>query len=242
MLIKENILPLTSVIVLIALIIFLSFYITPPNDKDLQKLTVTGNELISSIDYLEFAEIESEEKIKGMGTTLIFDRMSKHPFIKKLNIEERFDNVTEINIKEKKIEAIIVKEEDIFFVTERLELIQKGEFKVRGDYPVITINKNIENKSFKTIALYLIKSLFIVADSNKKLEKEISEFYVDEFGNYTIFLSESGYTVKLGKDNIVEKVVYFSTIWKKITAGKISENVDYVDLRYKNKIYIGFKA
>jgi cell division septal protein FtsQ len=57
-----------------------------------------------------------------------------------------------------------------------------------------------------------------------------------------IYLSNSEYTIAVGREHEVRKVIYFSNLWNHLKGKKVDNIIDYIDLRYRDKIFLGINT
>ena len=75
---------------------------------------------------------------------------------------------------------------------------------------------------------------------NEELYSRISEINLNEVTEITLTISDLEFPIYLGENSEIEKTIYLSKILKHIRQNRLSEYVDYLDLRFTELVYLGF--
>jgi hypothetical protein len=87
-----------------------------------------------------------------------------------------------------------------------------------------------------------LKMLTSVKLLNPDLYENLSEVNLRNGKDIVIYLSNSEYPIVIGRKNEIRKVVNFTNLWNYIKGKKVDEIIDYIDLRYRNKIFLGINT
>lgn len=233
-------------IVLLTGVLYLTFFVRKGINKgEIKMITVTGNKLLSSNDYLKFAKLDDKSTYSGLRLPVIYDRIMKHPYVAKADVE--YDGVSEVNIDivEKTIKAVVLGKGEPMFITDKFELLPIFENTNFSDLPVIS---NLPAKElYKPLSILNdddIKQAFEIIDAakltNKSIFRHLAEINLRQGGDIVLTFSGIRTPVIFGKNGAAKKMVYLDIIWNDLITGKnLVDNSEYIDLRFANEIYVG---
>ena len=84
-------------------------------------IEVTGNDYLTGETYLKFTELNNINNYKYLSLHLIKDRFEKHPFIERAEVKFKSRDVVLVNVREKKFEAVFIKDSAHFLMTDNFE-------------------------------------------------------------------------------------------------------------------------
>lgn len=197
----------------------------------LSYVVVTGNRYFTSNDDIRNAIMQLE----ALGTfftqdiNIIQKKIEQLPWINKVSIRKRWPDTLQINI----VEYI-----PIAYWNDNLVISTTGTIIRIPNLKEIYKNKNIwipvlygpDNKAQDVLSNYLIFREILQSNTF-----HIKSAKMDIRGAWQLALTE-GICLKLGKDNVIERLRYFIKIYP-ILFQKIHEKnqcVDYIDLRYRS--------
>ena len=137
-------------LILSAGVLYLTFYARRGiNRGEIKMIGITGNNLLSAHDYLKFAKLDDTSTYSGLKLPVIYDRIMKHPYVAKADVE--YDGVSEVNIDivEKTLKAVLLKSGEPMFITDKFELLPVLDGTKFNDLPVIS--NPPADESYKTI-------------------------------------------------------------------------------------------
>ncbi|MCK9280256.1 MAG: FtsQ-type POTRA domain-containing protein [Melioribacteraceae bacterium] len=231
-------------ILLFALVAGLSIFLMPVKKMQINLIELKGNIYLPKEDYLRYAHLLNKNEYRYLDLKTIKDRIKKHPYIK--NAEVRIDgfNKALISISEKPFDAILIDDSKQFLVTEQVELVPLFEGTKYVDFPLVKNPKT--SKVFRMMKFYknnsdLITGLKILAALkliNPSLYQNLSEIDLRKGKDILFYLSDSAYPVLIGRGNEIKKTLCFNSLYPYLT-NEESKNIDYVDLRFNNYMYLG---
>jgi cell division septal protein FtsQ len=231
-------------VLLISLLFYLIYYLAEKNGKgEIEMIEVTGNNLLSEVDYLNFTMLVSGAD--EIPLPVIKNRFEKHPYIRSAEVELSANKRAKVLLEEKKIMAVVLIEPDPYFLTDDFQLLPRFMNTRSVDVPVISnpgFGKNVRPLSYlrteNTIQAFRIIDALKMTD--QKASAALSEINLRNGGDIILTFSGLRAPVIFGKNGAAKKMVYLEMLWDKILDGKaLVENSGYVDLRFANEIFIG---
>jgi cell division septal protein FtsQ len=212
-------------------------------------VTVTGHNLLTENDYLNFTRlnISEEEKpdLKGLNTAIIRDRFQKHPYVLKASVSLAGGNKAKVLLTEKKMYGVIIRGPEPLFISEDFEVLPVFPNTRIIDLPVLTgIRESTRLKPLSKVKSDDMIQAFRIIDAieltNETMMKNLSEINLRNGGDVLLTFSGMNAPVIFGRGNEALKIVYLETL---LTGFRNEKNFpaesDYIDLRFNNNIYIG---
>lgn len=238
-------------VILLGLVLYLSFGLEKKEELKISVININGNSHLSKNAYLEYAKlfgsISEKEKSNYNSLTLqlIRDRFQKHPYIKNVVVSYEGKGEVIVNITEKEFKALLLSGSDRYLMTNGMEVLPVLEGSQNINYPVIQINpegKRVEhfqiaknNEELKTSFKILTAAKLL----NPGLYDNLSEIDLRDGKNVIIYFSSVDYPVILGRENEIKKMVVFEKLWESIGTVQANKLLEYVDLRFSDKVYLG---
>jgi len=229
-------------------ILYLNLFGGQTDEKDIYEvIEVSSNSLLPAEDYLLFTELNDSTIFYELTLPAVKARFEEHPYVVKANV--KFDGINKIivNIKEKELKAVILNADNLGLITEDYKLLPLLKNTSFSELPVISHLKtnSDEARTDDPVNEELVQAYKII-DALKSTDENIYN-KLDEINlryGRDIILTFSGLdcSVIFGRGNEAKKIIYLLALWKKVNEEKnfFKEN-EYIDLRYRNKIFIGKK-
>ena len=205
------------------------------------QIELTGNILLPAREYLHYAGLSDSTKYNELTLLDVKNRFEKHPYMRKAEVE--FDGVNKIlvEVEEKEIKAVLLQKNELKLVTDDLKILPLFPPSDIRDLPVIS-NLNMSNK--QSIDTTNIEFAFRIIDaislSDTNIRKSMAEINLRKGGDVILTFTGLNFPVLFGKNNEVRKALILKNIWFRIISDeKINSEIEYLDLRYKNKVFIG---
>jgi Cell division septal protein len=236
-----------STVILVVLIVglsFLTFYSNKEKPKEyISSVSIKNYNLLSENDYLRFARLDNELTMSYVTLPILKDRIEKHPYINKADIELTDSKKAQIYVEEKKIKALIQKDNDAYYITDKYEILPVFANTNLMDIPLITNVKTLEN--FEVKEIYCndeIKEAFRIIDGLKHLDYDLykSLNQINLRGGSDILLNFNCFNapVIFGKGDDARKTVYLESLFKNYN-NQLLDSINYIDLRYSKLIFVG---
>ncbi|MCH8325679.1 MAG: FtsQ-type POTRA domain-containing protein [Bacteroidetes bacterium] len=227
--------------------IILLISINPKNKTggNIKVIEITGNKLMSSNDYIKFIYNNRTKPIHTFNLSILKDRVLKHPYVANADIEFVEDEKARVNIKEKKITAILLSKGDPLFLTDESEVVPILSNSRFSSIPIISNPKNIEEVKPLTIIKSndlsdAIRIIDAIRYSDRKMLLSLSEINLRNGGDIILTFSGIKPPVIFGRGETARKIIYLETLWANLLRGEmLVNNSSYIDLRFANKIYVG---
>jgi len=210
-------------------------------------IEIDGNMHLPNNIYLEYAKLDDRTVYTNLSAGVIRDRIQKHPYVEKVDIEQNGSNL-KVHITEKQFDAILLVNDNQYLITDNSILLPVLEFTEKIDYPVIR-DPNLKDTlkllytvKYESDIITALKMLTSVKLLNPDLYESISEVNLREGKDIVMFLSNSKYPIGVGRNQEVRKIIIFSNLWNQIKDKKIDDIISYIDLRYKDKIFLGLTS
>jgi cell division protein FtsQ len=227
--------------VLVLLVIFLLLW--KNNTFVLKAVRIYNNQLVTKNEILQTTVLDFSADIFKINIGRIERDILKHPMIEEVKITRYYPSILNIRVKEHALIAGISGSE-VAVVTEKGNLIFKYNPDVLYDLPIITgihfETDTLGNRQPQNPEL-MKKSIKIFQAIKKKdplLFHEISELNFSQNKGMVFFLKKNNIPVIFGKNNLIRKLNYFSTIFNKLSEKKLLNNALALDIRYEGQVVV----
>jgi len=157
--------------------------------------------------------------------------------------EVEFDGVSTIlvEVQEKEIKAVLLQKNELKLVTSDLETLPLFPPTEMDDFPVISnISFNSKNIYSKTDLEFAFKIIDAISLSDTNIRKNLAEINLRKGGDIILTFTGLQFPVLFGKSDEVKKSLILKNLWQDMVNDQNSfQNIEYIDLRYKNKVFIG---
>lgn len=244
---RLNIAGTLFLILTIFLIVFVSVTVKIDDYETIKKVEITGNRYYSTEEYLNYAHLIDKKFLSHISSSIVRDRLTKHPYINSVDILSNENGVVKAKIIEKDFLFILATGKEDFFITENFEVLPKIKNPWNINVPIVSSVKNADEiKKFEFVKdnEEIEKSFFITETakaSDIKMYQNLSEINLRDGRDALLYFSNLNSVVVLGRQNEINKVVYLSKIWNVLQKDDLQDHLNYVDLRYDKRIYLGFE-
>ncbi|MCW8818011.1 MAG: FtsQ-type POTRA domain-containing protein [Ignavibacteriaceae bacterium] len=205
------------------------------------QIEINGNKLIPASEYLKYTGLNDSTKYSDLTLIDVKNRFEKHPYMRKAEVEYDGVNKILVEVEEKKIKAVLLQKNNLKLVTDNLETLPLFPPSYIRDLPVIsnlsTNNKNSIDSSNIELAFRIIDAISL---SDTNVRKNLAEINLRRGGDVILTFTGLNFPVLFGKNDEVRKALILKDLWPRLVRdGKINSTTEYVDLRYKDKVFIG---
>lgn len=204
-------------------------------------IDINGNKLLRAEEYLDYSGLTDTSKYNELTLAEVKAAIEKHPYI--TSAEVSFDGVNAIvvELREKKPKAVVLNRNKFSLITENCELLPVTNRNVIVGLPIITnpetAGKTLAEGDGFNSAFRIIDAIKLV---DENLAGNLAEINLRNGGDIIIMFSNLPLPVVFGKGNVVRKILSLKNIWYGFLGeGKSVYSLNYIDLRYENKIFIG---
>lgn len=205
------------------------------------QIEVTENKLLPAKEYLRYAGLSDSTKYENLTLLEVKTRIEKHPYLRKAEVE--FDGVNKIlvEVQEKEIKAALLQKNELKLITSDLETLPLFPPSVIKDLPVIS-NMGSTGKNENSIQNmeFAFRIIDAISMSDTNVRKHLAEINLRKSGDVILTFSGLKFPVLFGRSDEVKKALILKNLWQQLFNEEIIiGNTEYLDLRYKNKIFIG---
>jgi len=232
-----------GLIVFLVLIIGFSYLMitgSKANQKEVyNRILISENKLLPAQEYLRYAGLNDSTEYEHLTLIEVKSKIEEHPYLRKAEVE--FDGVSTIlvEIQEKEIKAVLLQKNELMLLTSDYETLPLFPPTEIGELPVIS-NLNVKAKnSFEKQDMELaFKIIDAINASDTNVRKNLAEINLRKGGDAILTFTGLKFPVLFGKGDAVEKSLIIKDLWPELI-GNSNEKTEYLDLRYKNKVFVG---
>lgn len=210
-----------------------------------QKVTgyeMTGATMLTPEDYIRFTKA-SPEKGEYPDLNVLYDRLLNHPYIKSVEMELGEKGIAKINIVEQEIVLSVYAGDKLSLLTNELVLLPlMGELK-NFDWPVIR-NAKVAKASYFTLfrdstilpGYKIAKACRLIGGA---MATNLSEIDLRQGGDIVLVFSDMKPPVIFKKKGVAEQILILKQIREMSEQLSLNKEIEYIDLRYSGKIFLG---
>jgi len=205
------------------------------------QIEVTENTLLPAKEYLRYAGLSDSTKYEDLTLLEVKTRIEKHPYLRKAEVEFDGVNTILVEVQEKEIKATLLQKNKLMLLTSDLETLPLFPPAAINDLPVIS-NLNISGKNSysEENILFAFRIIDAISMSDTNVRKNLAEINLRKGGDIILTFTGFKFPVLFGKSDEVKKALILKNIWQElIDEENLNQNTEYLDLRYKNKVFIG---
>ena len=211
----------------------------------IEKVQVTGNNLLSGNDYLSFAKLDDKSLLKGVTLSVIKSRFEKHPYVSRADVKFVNEKEVEVVLTEKDIYGVILKNPNPVFITENFEVLPIIPNTKINEIPILSnVSESSKLKPLSKVKTEDIVEAFKIIDAtrltNSKMSKNLAEINLRNGGDILLMVSGLNFPVIFGRGNEAEKAVCLDAALSNYFDGNtLLQGCSYLDLRFNNELYVG---
>jgi cell division protein FtsQ len=208
---------------------------------DYKQIELTGNELLPAGEYLRFARLSDSKKYNGLTLLEVKTRLEKHPYLRKAEVEFDGINTILVEVKEKEIKAVLLQKNALKMVTDDKEILPLFPPTNIKELPLISNVKLNGKQSYNDANLdFAFRIIDAISLSDTNVRKNLAEINLRNGKDVILTFTGLNCPVLFGKCGEVKKALMLKELWlKKMSDEDYSSEIEYIDLRYTNKIFIG---
>lgn len=205
------------------------------------RIEVKENKILSADEYLKYAGLNDSTEYENLTLLEVKQKIEKHPYLRKAEVEFDGVNTILVEVQEKEIKAVLLQKNELKLLTSDLKILPLFPPAEIGAFPVIS---NLDAKNKKSFNQRDIDFAFRIIDaisaSDTTMRKNLAEINLRKSGDVILTFTGLKFPILFGKSDEVRKALVLKNLWNQLTNSESSyEKMDYVDLRYKNKVFIG---
>ena len=230
-----------SKLVILLLLLFIIGVVSFLNSNyfRVEKVHITGNELLSDKYILKLCELEKEINIFNVQQEELANRLVDLPQVKGAVVQRNLPREISIKIQERVPVAVISDNSSYLMIDKEGWILDTLNTAANIKLPLF-IDKKLKHNKDK-VALTENSSLAVdyLSRLSQKLLQEVQEFKVLSSGEVVLTLREGG-KVNLGKDFVIaKKAKIFNRVYSDIQQKGVG--IKYINLKYNKNIFIEIK-
>ncbi len=229
-----------AIFVFILLILICAYLFLHSSFFAIDKIYVTGSKNVSQSEIIKISGLKQGVNIFTINEKLCNQAVAIHPLIKSSIIVRHLPRQVEIQVKERKIWALIPYQGAFLCVDDEGICIDKLSYLSLVDYPVITMDKMPDHvnlgQAVNETGVKFAKQIWSKLSANE--HKEISQFHYQNKSGEVLLYTCQGTEFRWGNtERLEEKIAFFKQMLKVESdmQSKGNDNLDYVDLRFKGQ-------
>jgi cell division protein FtsQ len=199
----------------------------------IEKTAIKGCERITEKEVLTLAGIKPFQNILAINPGEIARRINSNPWVKDVSIERGLPNRLVIEVRERKVSALVKEKRGIYFMDSSGVIIKKLKNGEKADVPILT--------GFHKNAALLKKSIELItclsANSGSPEIRNVSEIHGDEIFGFSIF-TDSGLCIQLGFGNYEKKLKRLKSVITDLRRKSLNKECICIDLSNPNRVVV----
>lgn len=205
------------------------------------RIEINGNNLLDAAEYLRYAGLTDSTEFNDLTLLEVKQKIEKHPYLRKAEVEFDGVNTILVEVQEKEIKAALLQKNELKLLTGDLKILPLFPPAEIESLPVISSMQTKSKKSFNEKEInFAFRIIDAISMSDTSMRKNLAEINLRKGGDVILTFTGLKFPVLFGKSDEVLKTLVLKDLWNQlINAENNYEKIDYVDLRYKNKVFIG---
>lgn len=205
------------------------------------RIEVSENKLLPAQEYLKYSGLKDSTDYEDFTLLEVKQKIEKHPYLRKAEVEFDGINTILVEVQEKEIKAVLLQKNDLKLLTSDLKILPLFPPAEIGAFPVIS---SVDMKKRKSLNEQDLNFAFRIIDAisvcDTLMRKNLAEINFRKNGEAILIFTNQKYPVLFGKSDEIKKALILKNLWNQLGNSENNyEKIDYVDLRYKNKVFIG---
>ncbi len=229
-----------TVFVFILLILICAYLFLHSSFFAIDEIYVSGSNNVSENEIIKISGLAQGVNIFAINEKLCSQAIANHPLIKSSIVVRHLPRQVEIQVKERKIWALIPYQGALLCVDDEGICIDKFSHFSLVNYPMITMDKMPEHvyvgQAVNEVGVKLARQIWSKLDANER--KEISQFHYQNKSGEVLIYSCQGTEFRWGNaERLKEKIAFFKQMLKieSDMQAKGNDALEYVDLRFKGQ-------
>ena len=239
---KSKLFGLFAFIFIVSGFVFLIITGSKANVKEVyNQIEIKGNKLLPTSEYLRYTGLSDSTKYDELTLSDVKAKFEKHPYMRKAEVE--FDGINKIlvEVEEKEIKAVLLQNNVLKMVTNDLETLPLFPPSNINDLPVVSNLNSNSKKSFDSTNMeFAFRIIDAISECDTNIRKNLAEINLRKGGDVILTFTGLNFPVLFGKSYEIKKALILKDLWHQIMGDKnLSQSTEYIDLRYKDKVFIG---
>lgn len=229
-----------GIFVFILLILICAYLFLHSSFFAIDKIYVSGSNNVPESEIIKISGLTPGMNIFSINEKLCNQAVAIHPLIKSSIVVRHLPRQVEIQVKERKIWALVPYQGALLCVDDEGICIDKLNHFSLVNYPIITMDKMPDHinlgQAVDETGIKLARQIWAKLDANER--KEISQFHYQNKNGEVLIYSRQGTEFRWGStERLEEKIAFFKKMLKieSDMKAKGNDDLEYVDLRFKGQ-------
>jgi cell division protein FtsQ len=207
---------------------------------------VEGNYILQPQDVINLSRIPLGKEIFQVSLDSVMLSVKTNSYVEDVHVTRILPGIIHIQIVERQpIASLILNKQ--YYLDKNGNLLPKISTDVIMDLPIITgVKIDAKNISFgnkiNEMDVYAALQILETANNmNREIYDFISEINLSYGNDITIYSSDCGIPINLGRDEYQKKLLLTYTFWKQLVSKRGAENLKSVDVRFSDQIVVIWK-
>ena len=205
------------------------------------QIEITGNNLLPASEYLRYTGLNDSTKYSELTLQDVKHKFEEHPYMRKAEVEYDGVNKILVEVEEKNIKAVLLQKNELKLVTDDLETLPLFPPTNIRELPVISnLSSEEKNSVDSTNIEFAFRIIDAISISDTNVRKSLAEINLRNGRDAILTFTGLNFPVLFGKNDVVRRALILKNLWPRLVSDKkINKTTEYIDLRYKNKVFIG---
>ena len=205
------------------------------------RIILIGNKILPAKEYLRYSGLTDSTEYKNLTLLDVQNQIEKHPYLRKAEVEFDGINTILVEVKEKEIKAVLLQKNQLKLLTSDLKTLPLFPPTTISELPLIS---NISMNRKMTFSPEELEFAFRIIDAisltDTMVRKNLAEINLRQGGDAILTFTGLQFPVLFGKSDEIRKALILKNMWTQLSdETNHYERTEYLDLRYKNKVFIG---
>jgi cell division protein FtsQ len=204
-------------------------------------IKIDGCRRTAKEEILKLSGVDIHTNLLSLDLGEVGARIEAHGWIEQVRVERRWPNGLVITIRERSPVALINLADGLHHLDRNGVIFAKVHPPADLDYPVITGDAGFEKPAQREAVEAALRFLAAGSRGNPALPRQnISELYIAENGELTVFLVDRFFPIYLGRDEIVTKYSRLARVLNHLYRTGSFSQTSYIHLDYaRDKVLVG---
>jgi cell division protein FtsQ len=205
-----------------------------------RRLLVVGHRIVTPDDIVKASKVLTGARLYAMDLRTVEKNILSHPYIKWARVTRRLPDALRIEVGEREPIGALSVRHMTYFDEEGVAL---PPYQPAGVFDVPLISggelQNDPEPGRRVDEAWVLRGVGILNQARAlgpDVYHLISEVHLVPAGNVVFYSMDAGVPVVLGKDVDSRKLLMFETFWKEFVPARGSDQLQIVDLRFKDQI------
>ena len=205
------------------------------------QIVISENNLLPAEEYLRYAGLNNSAEYTDLTLIDVKSRIEKHPYLRKAEVEFDGVNTILVEVEEKEMKAALLQKNEIKLITSDLETLPLFPPASIEDLPVISsLNFKEKTPPDENDMKYAFRIIDALSCTDTCLSKNLAEINLRRKGDVILTFTGMQFPFLFGKNDEAKKALIIKDLWQELIDDPILlNNTEYIDLRYKNRVFIG---